>query len=77
MITYTVSDVARILKRSRPNIVNLIQSRRLKAFDAAPDGRKRQWRVTGEWLTQFMSQNAARPAPKRTRSAAKPARRWV
>lgn len=78
MKTHTVSELATILQRSRSSIVCLIQSGRLKAFDAAPGGKHRQWRVTAEALTEFMQQNTAKPPSKKKRRCfSKPVKRYV
>lgn len=73
MSDYTVSDLARKLKRSRSSITALILSGRLEAYDAAPEGRRRQWRVTPESLERFTDQN--RPQQKRPRRRVKLAKK--
>lgn len=70
MSDHTVSDLAKLLKRSRDSITSLILSGKLDAYDAAPDGRYRQWRVTPEALTVFRRQNTAKRMPKKRRHAA-------
>lgn len=77
MKTFNVSQVARVLQRSRTSAKNLIETGQITAFDAAPDGRKRQWRVTEDSLNTFMAKNAAKPAAKRKRPVPKPTRQWV
>ncbi|HIF00412.1 MAG TPA: DNA-binding protein [Fuerstia sp.] len=77
IIDLTVSDLAKLLQRSRSSITSLIQSGKLEAYDAAPDGRYRQWRVTQEALDKFREQNRARPAVKRRKQIAKPVKRYV
>ena len=74
---HTVSDLAKIKQRSRSSIVSLIISGKLEAYDAAPDGRYRQWRVTQEALDKFREQNRARPAAKRRQAISKPVKRYV
>jgi hypothetical protein len=68
MTVYTVSQLADILKRSRPSIGNLITTGRLKAFDASPEAIQRQWRVTEDALQEFIKANSARPPVKRKRT---------
>lgn len=77
MSDHTVSDLATILKRSRDSITSLIRSGKLKAYDAAPDGRYRQWRVTPEALDEFRNRNQARPQMKPRKRVAKPTRQYV
>jgi hypothetical protein len=77
MKTYTVSQLAGILQRSRSSAGNLITSGRIQAFDASPEGVQRQWRVTEDALQEFIKKNSARPPAKRKRTAAKPIRQWV
>jgi hypothetical protein len=77
MTVYTVTDLSRILHRSRSSVVGLISSGRLQAFDASPEGIQRQWRITEDALQEFISQNAARPPVKRRRTVSKPVRQWV
>ena len=77
MTVYTVSQLAEILQRSRSSIVSLIRSGRLKAFDASPDGRLRQWRVTQQALDAFVDENSAKPAAAVHRRVAKPRRQYV
>jgi excisionase family DNA binding protein len=76
-IDFTVSDLAKLLQRSRSSITALIQTGRLQAYDAAPEGRYRQWRVTKEALEKFRQQNRARPAAQRRRQITKPVKRYV
>ncbi len=73
----TVSDLAKRLQRSRSSITSLILSGKLEAYDAAPDGQYRQWRVTRESLDKFREQNRARPAAKRRKAITKPVKRYV
>lgn len=65
---YSVSDLARILRRSRSSIVRLIKRGYLKAYDAAPEGKNRQYRVTDEALQEFRKRNVVRPKTRRTRT---------
>ncbi len=66
-----------ILQRGRSSIASLIQSGRLAAYDAAPEGKHRQWRVTPESLDKFRSQNAPKPTPKRARKLPAVVRQYV
>ncbi|MCP4788446.1 MAG: helix-turn-helix domain-containing protein [Fuerstiella sp.] len=77
MSDYTVSQLAEVLQRSRSSITCLIKSGRLAAYDAAPEGRHRQWRVTPESLDQFRNQNAAKPKPKRRKNLPAVIREYV
>lgn len=61
----TISDVAKILKRSRDSIVTLINSGNLKAYNAAPRGRLKQYRVTEVWLDEFREKNKKRASLRR------------
>ncbi len=74
---HTVSDLAKLLQRSRSSIGSLIITGKIEAYDAAPDGRYRQWRVTPESLDKFREKNRARPVVKRGKQIAKPVRRYV
>ena len=74
---HTVTQLAHILRRSRGSIQTLIRSGRLQAYDAAPDGRYRQWRVTPEALEKFRRQNQARPPVKNMKRIRKPAKQYV
>lgn len=74
---HTVSDVASLLQRSRSSITSLIHTGKLEAYDAAPDGRYRQWRVTPESLQQFRDRNRAKQRPKRRKTVRRPVRQYV
>ncbi len=74
---HTVTDLACILQRSRCSITGLITSGKLDAYDAAPEGRYRQWRVTSEALDKFRQRNQARPPEKRRKHVAKPTKQYV
>ncbi|MEO2032061.1 MAG: helix-turn-helix domain-containing protein [Planctomycetaceae bacterium] len=74
---HTVSDLAKLLQRSRSSITSLILSGKLEGYDASPEGRYRQWRVTPESLDKFREQHRARPAVKRRNAIAKPVKRYV
>ena len=74
---YTIAQLARIIQRSRSSITDLITSGKLDAYDAAPDGRYRQWRVTPEALELFRNRHRARPATKNRKTIVKPLRRYV
>ncbi|MEO2013385.1 MAG: helix-turn-helix domain-containing protein [Fuerstiella sp.] len=76
-IDLTGSQLAEILQRGRSSITSMIESGRLSAYDAAPDGKKRQWRVTSESLDRFREQNAAKPKPKRSRKLPAVVRQYV
>lgn len=77
MSDYTVSQLAEILQRSRSSVTSMITSGKLEAYDAAPDGRYRQWRVTPESLNQFRQRNKARQPPKRRKPVVKPTKQYV
>jgi len=78
MIDHNVSQTAKILQRSRSSIKSLIMSGKLDAYDAAPDGRLRQWRITPEALEKFRNRNKAKP-PESTkrRRIPKPTKQYV
>lgn len=75
----TVSQVAAVLQRSRSSVVNLIMTGRLTAYDAAPEGKYRQWRVSLQSLDAFRSDNQAKKEDKtrRRRSLPKITREYV
>lgn len=76
MSDHSVSDLAKILKRSRSSITSLITSGRLKAYDAAPEGRRRQYRVTAQALEEFRQSN--RPVKKKVRrTVRRPERQYI
>lgn len=68
----TVTQVARVLQRSRSSVVTMILSGLLRAYDAAPDGRQRQWRVTCESLDEFRQANEAKPKEASSRRSLRP-----
>ena len=74
---YSVSQLAEILQRSRSSIRSLIRSGRLSAFDAAPEGRLRQYRVTEDALQKFIAEHSATPPKKPRKRVRKPLRQWV
>lgn len=55
---YSVSDLAKIMGRSRSSINTLIARGLLRAYDAAPEAKLRQWRVTPEALQEFVERNS-------------------
>ena len=59
---HTVAQLTRIMHRSRDGIKSLIESGRLVAYDANPDGEHRQWRVTPSALDDFIAGTTASPA---------------
>lgn len=73
---YTVTDLARILKRSRSAIRSLIESGRIVASDVSPDGRQRQYRVTQASLDEFLQRQQVRQ-PQGRRCARRPVRQYV
>ncbi|MEO2034706.1 MAG: helix-turn-helix domain-containing protein [Planctomycetaceae bacterium] len=77
MSDYTVTQLAKVLQRSRSSITSLIQSGRLAAYNAAPEGRHRQWRVTPDSLDTFRARNAAKPKLKRRKSLPTVIREYV
>ena len=77
MSDHTVSDLARTLQRSRTSITALITAGKLDAYDAAPDGRYRQWRVTPEALEAFRERHRRRPVAKPRKRIHKPTRQYV
>lgn len=77
MSDHTVSQVAKIFSRSRDGVTTMITSGKLDAYDAAPDGCHRQWRVTPEALDKFRNENQARPPAKPRKRVTKPLREYV
>lgn len=79
MSDHSVSDLAKLMQRSRSSIVSLIHAGHLEAYDAAPDGKHRQYRVTPEALEAFRAKHsAANPKAKsRRKSIPKPIRQYV
>lgn len=75
---YTVSTLAELMQRSRSSITTLIESGKLEAYDAAPDGKYRQYRVTAEALEKFRNANkAGKSKQPKQRRVAKPVKRYV
>lgn len=79
IIDHSVSDLAKVMQRSRSSILSLIQAGHLEAYDSAPEGKHRQYRVTPEALDAFRAKNsAAKPKAKsRRKPVPKPLRQWV
>ncbi|APZ92175.1 helix-turn-helix domain-containing protein [Fuerstiella marisgermanici] len=78
MTDHTVTQLSELMQRSRSSITTLIESGKLEAYDAAPDGRYRQYRVTPEALEKFRAANkAAKSKQPKQRRVAKPVKRYV
>lgn len=58
------------MHKSREGVRSLIESGRLQAYDANPDGENRQWRVTPESLEAFMQGTTTQSQTRRRRAPA-------